>query len=132
MQLRKCIPPGYTDVLYSAEISWSVSHRHRKKTTGGDIRFPRWGLQSFDQTAIAFCSGLNTNMHGLFSVVMLYWCPVSSWHHQLKLHLLYRQIILSFCQGLSHKSQHSVSALAVGKSSVLCIWELNIFYWELL
>lgn len=129
---QRASPSGYTDVLYSAEISWSVSHWHRKKTTGGDFRFPRWGLQSVDQTAIAFHSGVNTNMHGLFFVVMLHWCPVSFWHHQLKLHLLYRQIILSFCQGHSHKSQCSVSALAVGESSVLTLWEIKIFSWELL
>lgn len=94
----------------------------------------RWWFQiSQVRTAISwsncncFYSGVNTNMHGLFFVVMLHWCPVSFWHHQLKLHLLYRPIILSFCQGHLHKSQRSVSALAVRELSVLTLWEINIF-----
>lgn len=65
--------------------------------------------------------------HGVVSLESGYF-----WHHQLKIHLLYRQTVLSFCQGHSHKSECSVHALAVEESFVLTLWEINIFYWQLL
>lgn len=90
-------PMEQVNVLNSEVSNRSVSHKHPKKT-GGDFRFPWWGLQSSCNCGFLLCK----RKYGLFFIVTFCWCSAYCRLCLFKRHLLYRQINSSFAKDISN------------------------------
>lgn len=90
-----------------------MSHKHPKKT-GGDFRFPWWGLQSSCNCGSLLCK----SKYGLFFIFTFYWCSVYCRLCFFMRHLLYRQINSSFAKDI-HNRQSVCCFLWLGWNSCL-------------